>query len=207
MKISRKMKHLFIAILAVLYSSFASLAQSPTFELYSPLDSVLTNGTTIKIKWVPPSGVTTVRITLSPDASHGTFITQSATNSGEYVWIVNRQGYDARYYSNFSISVSGCTTNYWCGTGYGPQFTIVDKQPAKSMLSKIEKVFEDEEYSYFEIDGTAEPNFTHFLECSWDMEEWYRLTDSATAPSDGILQWYVRTAEKNLFFRVATVTK
>ena len=197
------MKKSMLALAATLAFSTICFAQTPSFTVVSPNGGTLTNGTVVTINWIPPVGVNTVRISLNTDHYHGTYITQMATNSGQYSWVVNRQNYDRAYYSKFFISIDGCTTNHWCGVGDGEYFTLVDNKPKPANVTSVSKVYQDSDYQYFEIDATGDSGFTHYLEYSTDMSHWTRFEESLSVPVDGNLLWYVQSTESKLFFRVA----
>ena len=181
--------------------TITAAAQPPTFTILAPNSGVLTNGTSVEIRWIPPTNVSEVRLILCPDETHGSFITQSTANSGTYTWVVNRQGYDTNF-TTFFITVDGCTPDNWCGTGSGGYFTIVDAPPNPAMITGVSNIGNDSGYQYLEIDAIGDNGFTHYLEYSFDVMSWKRLTDSPEQPKDGKLSWYVKSANPRVFFRV-----
>jgi hypothetical protein len=91
-------------------------------QILAPLSQTLTNGSVVVIRWVPPKDVGHVRLRLSTDEYHTTTINRSATNSGEYSWVVSSEGYDTRHYRKFFITIeAGWNQNM--RTSY---FTLVD---------------------------------------------------------------------------------
>lgn len=187
--------------IALTMSFLAFTGSGSTIEVLQPqAGTTLTNGARFTIKWTPLPDVTTVRISLCPDEYHGGFITQSAPNTGEYSWTVDRVNYDPKYYKSFFISVQGSDPRFHVWTADSGYFTIVDGivAPPKPELVpvRIRKVVS--------VEWTANTNHYYHVQASTNLLDWDVVAEGQPADTNAIALFYAEDAHQ--YFKVLDTT-